>query len=179
MTGNRLGIEYDMLTGEVIPPIVDKHTKEHTVMLEAQMLQIDLRATVAVGGVASCFYANAVSYVAVFVALAGISRSNLVPRPIGSRAKGNLRAAVAYVSHRPDVRRPLVVMAVVGLVALNFQTTFPFMYSRAIRFAATKSAWRSVEICDEGSRSAKLIGQTQLSTAIFISSVSALGAVGV
>lgn len=47
--GNRLAIEYDMLTGEVIPPIVDKHTKEHTVMLEAQMLQIDLRATVAVG----------------------------------------------------------------------------------------------------------------------------------
>ena len=29
--------------------LVDKHTKEHTVMLEAQMLQIDLRATVAVG----------------------------------------------------------------------------------------------------------------------------------
>ena len=47
--GNRLGIAADKLTGEVIPPIVDKHTKEHTVMLEAQMLQIDLRATVAVG----------------------------------------------------------------------------------------------------------------------------------
>ena len=84
-------------------------------------------AMAAISGVASCFYANAVSYVAVFVALASITRSQLVPRPRASRAGGNLRAAVAYVQHRPDVRRPLVVMAVVGLVALNFQTTFPSM----------------------------------------------------
>jgi predicted MFS family arabinose efflux permease len=84
-------------------------------------------AMVAVTGVASCFYANAVSYVAVFIALASISRSRLVPRPVGTRAGGNLRAAVTYVRYRPDVRRPLAVMAVVGLVALNFQTTFPSM----------------------------------------------------
>ena len=84
-------------------------------------------AMVAITGIASCFYVNAVSYVAVFVALASITRSQLVPRPTGARSTGNLRAVVAYVQHRPDVRRPLIVMAVVGLVALNFQTTFPSM----------------------------------------------------
>jgi len=93
-------------------------------------------AMVAVTGVASCFYSNAVSYVAVLVALASISRSSLVPRPIGSRAGGNLRAAVAYVRQRPDVRRPLVVMAAVGLIALNFQTTFPSM----VRFGFDRGA---------------------------------------
>ncbi len=93
-------------------------------------------AMVAVTGVASCFYANAVSYVAVLVALASISRSSLVPRPIGARAGGNLRASVVYVRQRPDVRRPLVVMAVVGLVALNFQTTFPSM----VRFGFDRGA---------------------------------------
>ena len=93
-------------------------------------------AMVAVTGVASCFYANALSYVVVFIALAGIGRSTLVPRPVGSRAGGNLRAAVASVRHRPDVRRPLVVMAVVGLVALNFQTTFPSM----VRFGFDRGA---------------------------------------
>jgi predicted MFS family arabinose efflux permease len=93
-------------------------------------------AMVAVTGVASCFYANAVSYVAVFIALASISRNHLVPRPIDPRAGGNLRAAIAYVRHRPDVRRPLVVMAVVGLVALNFQTTFPSM----VRFGFDRGA---------------------------------------
>lgn len=93
-------------------------------------------AMVAVTGVASCFYANAMSYVAVFIALASIVRSQLVPRPRGTRAGSNLRAAVAYVRHRPDVRRPLVVMAVVGLVALNFQTTFPSM----VRFGFDRGA---------------------------------------
>jgi MFS family permease len=91
---------------------------------------------VAVTGVASCFYANAVSYAAVFIALASISRSRLVPRPTGIRTGKNLRAAVTYVRHRPDVRRPLVVMAVVGLVALNFQTTFPSM----VRFGFDRGA---------------------------------------
>jgi len=93
-------------------------------------------AMVAVTGIASCFFANAVSYAAVFVALANINRNRLVPRPIGTRANGNLGAAVAYVRHRPDVRRPLVVMAVVGLVALNFQTTFPSM----VRFGFDRGA---------------------------------------
>ncbi len=93
-------------------------------------------AMVAVTGIASCFYANAVSYAVVFVALASVRRSRLVPRPIGTRASGNLSAAVAYVRHRPDVRRPLVVMAVVGLIALNFQTTFPSM----VRFGFDRGA---------------------------------------
>ena len=93
-------------------------------------------AMVAVTGVASCFYANAVSYAVVFLALASISRSRLIPRPISTQAGRNLRAAATYVRHRPDVRRPLVVMAVVGLVALNFQTTFPSM----VRFGFDRGA---------------------------------------
>jgi len=93
-------------------------------------------AMVAITGVASCFYANAISYGAVIVALASISRRQMVARPTGTRASGNLRAAVAYVRGRPDVRRPLVVMAVVGLVALNFQTTFPSM----VRFGFDRGA---------------------------------------
>jgi predicted MFS family arabinose efflux permease len=93
-------------------------------------------AMVAVTGVASCFYANAISYVVVLAALASISRSRLVPRPLGTRGGGNLRVAVAYVRRRPDVRRPLIVMAVVGLVVLNFQTTFPSM----VRFGFDRGA---------------------------------------
>ena len=93
-------------------------------------------AMVAVTGVASCFYVNAVSYLAVLVALASIARSQLTPRPIGASSADNLRAAVSYVRHRPDVRRPLIVMALVGLVALNFQTTFPSM----VRFGFDRGA---------------------------------------
>lgn len=84
-------------------------------------------AMVAATGVASCFFANAVSYAIVLVALSSIRRDRLVPRVAGARAARSLRATVTYVRHRAEVRRPLVVMAVVGLVALNFQTTFPAM----------------------------------------------------
>ena len=92
-------------------------------------------AMVAITGLASCFFANAASYVVVLAALGSIDRRRLVPRSIGARDR-SLRAAVAYVRHRPDVRRPLVVMAVVGLVALNFQTTFPSM----VRFGFDRGA---------------------------------------
>jgi MFS family permease len=93
-------------------------------------------AMVAVTGVASCFYANAMSYVVVLVAIAGIRRSDLVPRPLGARSGGTLRSAVAYVRDRPDVRGPLMIMAVVGLVVLNFQTTFPSL----VRFGFDRGA---------------------------------------
>lgn len=93
-------------------------------------------AMVAVTGIASCFYANAVSYAVVLVAIAGIRRADLVPRPLGARTGGNLRSTVAYVRARPDVRRPLLVMVVVGLVVLNFQTTFPSL----VRFGFDRGA---------------------------------------
>ena len=82
-------------------------------------------AMTATVGVASCFYANAVSYVAVVAALMSMDR--LIPRPLAARTGGDIRAAVSYVRDRPEVRRPLVVMAVIGLVVLNFPTTFPSM----------------------------------------------------
>lgn len=91
---------------------------------------------IATTGLASCFYANAVSYAVVLVALASIRRDRLVPRPLGTRAKGNLREALAYVRRRPEVRRPLIVMAVIGTVVLNFPTTIPSM----VRFGFDRGA---------------------------------------
>jgi len=80
---------------------------------------------IASAGIAWCFFANAISYLVVAIALASIDRRQLVPRPAAARGGRSVRAAVAYVRHRPEVRRPLLVMVVVGLVVLNFQTTFP------------------------------------------------------
>jgi Major Facilitator Superfamily len=55
---------------------------------------------------------------------------------LGARSGGTLRSAVAYVRDRPDVRGPLMIMAVVGLVVLNFQTTFPSL----VRFGFDRGA---------------------------------------
>ena len=125
---------FQLVGREALPSAVAANS---TIMSVARLVGPALGGVmVAVTGVASCFYANAVSYVVVLVALASVSRKLLVPRPIGPRTGGSLRAAIAYVGHRPDVRRPLLVMAGVGLVALNFQTTFPSM----VRFGFDRGA---------------------------------------
>ena len=47
--GNRLGIEDQKLTGEVIPPIVDKFVKEQLVVDQAKLLGCDIKHVIAIG----------------------------------------------------------------------------------------------------------------------------------
>lgn len=116
---------YQLVGRETLPSAVAANS---TIVSMARLVGPALGGVmVATTGIASCFYANAVSYVVVVVALASIRRADLIARPLGARSRGGVRAAVAYVRHRPSVRQPLLVMAVVGLVALNFQLTFPAM----------------------------------------------------
>ncbi len=82
---------------------------------------------IATVGVGTCFFVNAASYLVVIAALIGLRTNELVDRPLVGRTKGKLREGFAYVRSQPDVRRTLLVMAVVGTVALNFQTTIPSM----------------------------------------------------
>lgn len=84
-------------------------------------------ALIAGFGVGICFAVNAASYLVVIAALVRLRRGELIDRPLIGRTKGKLREGFAYVRNQPDVRRPLLVMVVVGTMALNFQTTFPSM----------------------------------------------------
>ena len=84
-------------------------------------------ALIGLFGVGVCFAVNAASYLVVIVALFGLRASELVTRPLTGRSKGRLREGLTYVRRHADVRRPLLVMAVVGVLALNFPTTFPSM----------------------------------------------------
>ncbi len=93
-------------------------------------------ALIATVGVEACFYINAATYVVVVGALLALRTDELVARPLVGRAKGRLREGFAYVRRTPDVARPLLVMTVVGIVALNFPTTFPSM----VRFGFHRGA---------------------------------------
>lgn len=93
-------------------------------------------ALIATVGVKACFYINAASYLVVIAALVALRSSELVDRPLVGRAKGKLRQGLAYVRATPDVRRPLLVMTVLGVVAYNFQTTIPSM----VRFGFNRGA---------------------------------------
>jgi MFS family permease len=78
-------------------------------------------------GFAACFYVNAASYVAVIVALALMRQSELASTGRVSRAKGQVREGLRYAWSNPNLRNPLLAMAVVGTLAFNFTTTLPLL----------------------------------------------------
>jgi len=80
---------------------------------------------IALGGIGLCFLLNAVSFVAVVASLARLDVSKLsrsIPTP---RAPGQLREGFAYVRRTPELAVPLLMMALVGCLAYEFQVVLP------------------------------------------------------
>jgi predicted MFS family arabinose efflux permease len=82
---------------------------------------------IATVGLGVCFVVNAASYVAVIVALMLMHRSELHPAQRVVRAKGQLRAGVRYAWQTPNLRDPLLLVFVVGLLAYNFTVILPLL----------------------------------------------------
>jgi predicted MFS family arabinose efflux permease len=75
-----------------------------------------------------CFWVNAVSFVAVIIAIALMHEDDLYDsgaRPATGR--GQIRAGLRYVAHEPALLYPLILMAVVGTFGLNFQIVLPLL----------------------------------------------------
>ena len=87
-------------------------------------------------GVGPCFYVNAASYVAVIVALRMMDTAQLHRMPTVERAKGQLREGLRYAWSEPLVRVPLLMMAVIGTLAFNFQVVIALMTTKVFGTAA-------------------------------------------
>jgi MFS family permease len=79
-------------------------------------------------GTTVCFAVNALSYLAVIAAL-------VILRPLRSgapqrHAAGGLRAGLRYAASRQQLWLPLVMMALVGLLAFNFPVILPVLASQ-------------------------------------------------
>jgi MFS family permease len=74
-----------------------------------------------------CFAVNAISYIAVIVAVLLMKSAEFYPRRKTERAKGQLRDGLRYAWQTPPVRTPLLAMVVVGTLAFNFTTVMPLM----------------------------------------------------
>jgi MFS family permease len=87
-------------------------------------------AVIAFAGVSTCFALNALSFVAMLVALARMDPSQLhAVAPAARRAKGELRAALRHVRQAPGLWIPLAMMALVGTLSFNFQVLMPLLAS--------------------------------------------------
>jgi MFS family permease len=82
---------------------------------------------VAVLGLAACFALNAVSFVAVLVSLALMRSADLYPSRRVAKEKGQVRAGFRYVRRTPELMVPLVMIAVIGTLAWEFQVTLPLL----------------------------------------------------
>jgi MFS family permease len=91
---------------------------------------------IATVGISACFFVNAASYLVVIAALRLLRPDQLLPRPPVDRGAGRLREGLRYVADHPEVRRPLVVMAVMGTLVYNFQISLPAM----VRFGFDRGA---------------------------------------
>lgn len=82
---------------------------------------------IAAGGLGLCFLLNALSYVPVVLLLLAMDRSRLMPVEPEPAERGQVRAGFAYVRGEPQLAVPLVMMAIMGCFAYEFQVTLPYL----------------------------------------------------
>jgi len=87
-------------------------------------------------GLALCFACNALSFLAVLVSLAAMHGSELFPARRVPRNKRQVRQGLSYVRKTPELLIPLVIIAVVGTLAWEFQVTLPLMASKVFHGGA-------------------------------------------
>ncbi len=84
-------------------------------------------------GMAMCFLIDAVSYIAVLIALALMRTADLHPQKRSTRDRGHLVAGLKYVWRTDDLRRPLIAMAIVFTFAFNFAIFVPLLAEEHVR----------------------------------------------
>jgi MFS family permease len=84
---------------------------------------------IASAGVGICFLVNAASFVAVLVSLAHLNVDALHPSPLTARARGQVREGLRYVAGQPEILVTLLMMALVGTLAYEFQVVLPLVAS--------------------------------------------------
>jgi MFS family permease len=81
-------------------------------------------------GLSLCFACNAVSFAAVLVSLVAMRRDELSPAKPIARQPGQVRQGLAYVRSTPELLIPLLLIALVGTLAWEFQVSLPLMANK-------------------------------------------------
>jgi len=82
---------------------------------------------IATVGVVPCFGLNALTFVAMILALWGMDPARLQAAPVAAREPGAIRAGLRYVRKTPELMVPLALMGLVGTLGFNFQVVLPLL----------------------------------------------------
>jgi MFS family permease len=80
-------------------------------------------------GLALCFALNALSFVAVVITLALMAGAEIAHPPRAPRAPRQIRDGFRYVGRTPALLLPLLMVAIVGMLAWEFQVSLPLLAS--------------------------------------------------
>lgn len=86
-------------------------------------------ALIAAWGITPCFFVNAVSFMGVIASLLAMRPAEMVDLEREPRAKGQIVAGFRYVRRTPAIVRPLLMVAVTGVLTWEFPVTLPLIIS--------------------------------------------------
>ena len=92
---------------------------------------------IATVGEGVCFLVNAASFVPVVASLTTLDATAIAPSTPAGREPGQLREGLRYVRRTPELGVPLLMMALAGCLAYEFQVTLPVMASQGLHAGAT------------------------------------------
>ena len=96
---------------------------------------------IATVGVGPCFLLNAASFAATWLGLQLMRRDELIHTAAEVAAKRQIRAGLRYVLSTPDLRTPLLLVAVAGAFAWEFQVSIPLFTSDTFHGGASEFGW--------------------------------------
>lgn len=135
-TPTRQAFVSELVGGEALARAIGINS---TVVSAARMIgPAGAGAIIAVLGVGACFLINAASFLGPLCGLLAMDVSQLNrPDVRAARTRRAVRAGLSYVRGRRDLLVPLLMMAIVGTLAFEFQVTIPLMAHSAFHLGAT------------------------------------------
>jgi MFS family permease len=125
-----------------------------------------------------CFLVNAASFLAVIASLLAFDLGALRPSPPTERGPGQLREGLRYIRGSRDLAIPLLMMALVGTLAYEFQVTLPVMARQGLHVGAAGYGFMTAAMgagAVAGGLVVAAVGRTGLRTLVLAS--GAFGAV--
>jgi MFS family permease len=135
-TPTRQAFVSELVTGDALPRAIGINS---TVVSAARMAGPAAGgAIIALLGVGVCFLLNAASFLGPLCALVAMDAARLNrPEVRAARVPGAVRAGLVNVRRRRDLLVPLLMMALVGTLAFEFQVTIPLMAHSVFHLGAT------------------------------------------
>jgi MFS family permease len=96
---------------------------------------------ISTAGVGTCFLLNAASFAATFLGLQLMRRDELIATATETGTKRQIRAGLRYVLSSPDLRTPLLLVAVTGAFAWEFPVSIPLFTSGSFHGGASEFGW--------------------------------------